>query len=641
MDAAGLLADLDEQQRLAVATPSTLVAVIASAGSGKTRVLTRRIAFRIADGTADARHTLALTFTREAAGELRRRLRRSGLREPVEAGTFHSVALSVLRQRWLDTDRPAPSIVNDPDRLLSEVAERIPLDTLRAEHSWSAALGVNAAGYVSAARAAGRRSGTGQERVADALDRYEQLKRRRGVIDLDDLLTMLTAAIEADAEFAGVVRWRFRHLLVDEAQDLNPAQYRLLRAILGESRDLFLVGDPTQAIYGFNGSDSSLLSDIDRHLPGVEVVRLPANHRCTPQIVTAGMHALRVTGQPADSVSARDDGGAVDIVVAADEVEEAARVADIVRRCDRGLVRNGHVAVLARTHHQLTALRTALERGGVPMRREALAAGTPLAAAVRTAAVLRSASQLRAWAHDVIELPPVTPGVPAAATAVAERTVAGVVLDFLRDQPLGDGAAFRSWVASTHPFAEPGDTDGAELLTFHAAKGREWHTVIVTGVETGLVPHRSATTIDARSEEARLLHVAFTRASDRLVVTRAQRRRGYARQESPFVAGLGELTRPAPTTGAPAGIVALGSGAVASPTARRLRRLEEWRVDMARSIAMLPAQVCSDADLTAIAAAAPSTVSELVAVTGFGPATASRHFDRIRAALDTADLVDR
>ena len=96
MDAQALLADLDERQRAAVVTPSTLVAVIAAAGSGKTRVLTRRIAYRIADGTADARHTLALTFTREAAGELRRRLRRLGLRDPVEAGTFHSVALGVL-----------------------------------------------------------------------------------------------------------------------------------------------------------------------------------------------------------------------------------------------------------------------------------------------------------------------------------------------------------------------------------------------------------------------------------------------------------------------------------------------------------------------------------------------------------------
>src|SRR5690606_14747633 len=181
-----------------------------------------------------------------------------------------------------------------------------------------------------------------------------------------------------------------------------------------------------------------------------------------------------------------------------------------------------------------------VERAGVRTRRDALAPGTPFADAVRMAAVLRSAAQLRAWDHDQIELPPPAPGLPSSAAADAERRVAAAVLDFLRDQPLGDGASFRGWVASTRPFAEAGDDEGVELLTFHGAKGREWHTVFVTGVETGLVPHRSATTVDGRAEEARLLHVAFTRASDRLVVTRAQRRRGYVRQESPLIAGLAE-----------------------------------------------------------------------------------------------------
>lgn len=630
--AAGLLADLDEQQRAAVTTPSTLVAVIAAAGSGKTRVLTRRIAYRVLSGTAEARHTLALTFTREAAGELRRRLRRSGLREPVEAGTFHAVALGVLRQRWADADRRAPTIVNDPDRLLGEVADGVPLDTLRAEHAWLAARGGAAGGYVAAARAAGRRTGTGHERVAAALERYEQLKRTRGVIDLDDLLPMLTAEIERDPEFAAVVRWRFRHLLVDEAQDLNPAQYRLLRAVLGVSRDLFLVGDPTQAIYGFNGSDATYLADVDRHLPGVEVIHLPANHRCTPQVVTAGMHALRVTGQPADAVSARDDGASVEFVVAADEHDEAAKVAELLRRVDRGLVRNGHVAVLARTHQQLTILRKAVERAGVRTRRDALAPGTPLAAAVRTAAVLRSAAQLRAWAHDQIELPPPAPGLPSSAAADAERRVAAAVLDFLRDQPLGDGASFRGWVASTRPFAEAGDDEGVELLTFHGAKGREWHTVFVTGVETGLVPHRSATTVDGRAEEARLLHVAFTRASDRLVVTRAQRRRGYVRQESPLIAGLAERCQAAPTVAPPPEVRAVS--AAGDVEAQRARRLAEWRRTTARATALLPDHICSDDDLAAIAAANPSSVGELVAVTTFGPATAAQHFAAIRAALD-------
>ena len=157
MDAQALLADLDERQRAAVVTPSTLVAVIAAAGSGKTRVLTRRIAYRIADGSADARHTLALTFTREAAGELRRRLRRLGLRDPVEAGTFHSVALGVLQQRWADTDRPAPTIVAQRERLIGELVEQSAVADVAAERTWAAARGIAADAYVAAARAASRR----------------------------------------------------------------------------------------------------------------------------------------------------------------------------------------------------------------------------------------------------------------------------------------------------------------------------------------------------------------------------------------------------------------------------------------------------------------------------------------------------
>jgi DNA helicase-2/ATP-dependent DNA helicase PcrA len=635
VDAERLLHDLDERQRAAVTTPSTLVAVVASAGSGKTRVLTRRIVYRVAVGTADAGHTLALTFTREAAGELRRRLRRSGLREPVEAGTFHSVALGLLRQRWFDTGRPAPAIINDPERLLAEVADGVPVPVLTTERSWLAARAVDAREYSAAARTNGRRAGANAAKVEAALLRYEVLKRRRGVIDLDDLISLLGADLENDAEFAAAVRWRFRHVLVDEAQDLNPAQFRLLRGVTAERNDLFLVGDPAQAIYGFNGSDPSLLADADVAFPGVEIIRLRSNHRCTPQVVGAGMHVLATAGLPAESTSARADGPGVELISGADEIDEAERVATVLGRVGHSLVRDGHVAVLARTHEQLALLRRTIEATGLPTRRTALAVGSPLAAAARHAAQLRSASQLRAWAHDVLETAP-DPGAPHEPDAEAQHRVASAVLDFLRDSPLGDGAAFRAWVATTHPFSDPGDADGIELLTFHAAKGREWHTVVVTGVETGLVPHRSAGTVDGRAEEARLLHVAFTRASDRLIVTRAERRRGYVRQLSPFLAGFADAT--AAAVPLPAHLPEAVAAAVPPPDATRLRveSLHAWRESTARATAMLPAQICSESDLAAIAASPPDSPAELAALGAFGPATAALHYDAIRAALDDA-----
>ncbi|CAN5641309.1 hypothetical protein BH24ACT5_BH24ACT5_31320 [soil metagenome] len=269
VDADDLLIDLDDRQRAAVTTPSTLVAVIASAGSGKTRVLTRRIAHRVASGSAHARHTLALTFTRQAAGELRRRLRASGLRDFVEAGTFHAVALDLLQQRWHDTDRRALTILNDRDRLLAEVVGDVSIATVSNERTWTAARGVPAGGYVAAAREAGHSAGVAPARVGDALVAYDAVKRRRGVIDLDDLLPLLERELRTDGAFAQAIRWRFRHVLVDEAQDLNPVQHRVLQHIVGDRRDLYFVGDPAQAIYGFNGSDPELLIDVDRHFPGV------------------------------------------------------------------------------------------------------------------------------------------------------------------------------------------------------------------------------------------------------------------------------------------------------------------------------------------------------------------------------------
>ena len=104
------------------------------------------------------------------------------------------------------------------------------------------------------------------------------------------------------------MRWRFRHVLVDEAQDLNPVQFRLLELVVGGRDDLYLVGDPAQAIYGFNGADPTLLADIAERLPGVEVIRLPTNHRSTPQIVAAGSHVLRSSGHAVEALASRPDG---------------------------------------------------------------------------------------------------------------------------------------------------------------------------------------------------------------------------------------------------------------------------------------------------------------------------------------------
>lgn len=641
VDADELIADLDADQRAAVTTESHLVAVIAGAGSGKTRVLTRRIAYRIATENADGRHTLALTFTREAAGEMRKRLKRLGLREPVEAGTFHSVMLGVLKQRWTDTERRPLTVVSDRRRLLGDTidaGDRRSLPAFLAEIDWASARGITANGYGSAARRAQRHPAPGVDRCAAVYADFETLKRRRGVIDFDDVLAHTIRDLRRDDDFADTVRWRFRHLLVDEAQDLNPLQHALVDLLRAGRDDLFLVGDPSQAIYGFNGADPTLLVDVETRFPGIEVIRLPVNHRSTPQIVAAGVHVLTATDQPSPLRSNRGDGPPAERLTADDETDEARRITQFVLGCDPNLIRSGEIAVLARTNAQLGPFADALGRAGVAVRRNANASGTPLQVAVRQASAMGSASRLRGWAHDVLDEPPprasrhhpTTTLDDTAATTdddQPERRVAAAALDFLREQPLADGATFRAWVATTNPFHDA-STDGVDLLTFHAAKGREWHTVIVSGVETSLVPHKSASTAAARAEEGRLLYVAFTRATDRLLVLSAARRGGYARSVSPFITDL-DTRQP-----------------VAAPPPRRVRArvdpllemLRKWRDDAARRADILPTQLCSDRDLSAIARVRPTNTADLAAVTSFGVITAERLAPQILELVRSVDV---
>ncbi len=331
-----------------------------------------------------------------------------------------------------------------------------------------------------------------------------------------------------------------------------------------------------------------------------------------------------------------------------DETAEAELVAERVARGDPNLVRSGGIAVLTRTNAQLTAFETAFEARGVAVRRPATASGSPLAAAIRDASANTSPSALRAWAHDTLDdiaaldtarsnleqlavtradpsRPSLRSGGPHAsqtreATASlrlveAERRVATSLLEFLRDQPRGDGAEFRSWIATTNPFDDR-STDGVELLTFHGSKGREWHTVFVTGLEASLMPHKSATTAEERAEEARLLYVAVTRATDELILTRAERRSGYARQPSPFIDEL-VLDEPPPIPVPKA----LRRVRDVDPT---LERLTAWRAESAMRAQVVPTQLLTDRDLAVIASAKPTSAEELDAATSIGLLTARR-----------------
>ena len=609
MTAASLLLALDSEQRAAVTAPADAVIVLAGAGSGKTTVLTRRIAHRIEDATADAEHTLAITFTREAAAQLKMRSPKG-----IHTGTFHAVAFSLLRQRLADLDKTIPTILTNRFGMMNEAVRGIGTRTTApealGEYEWMQARAVRVDDYPAAAAAA-KRSVQSPETLVRVFSEYEKLKKFRGVLDVGDLLSRATDEINRSVDYAGAVHWRFRHILVDEAQDMNPQQYAFLEALRGGRRDIFIVGDPLQAIYGWNGAEPSLFDNLPATLGGATVVHLRNNYRCSPVIVTAGLHVLNSNGVAADARSVKLDGEAITVHGFDDENLEASGIAALVASSRRGLARWNDIAVLVRTRVQRDLVVGALERADIQV--SSTGASAAIAPLLQEIAALTNRYALADWALELrISTDKDTP----------EHDLAVLVDEFLAEHPAGaaNGNMFMSWFNTSA--ARPGTDDGVEVLTFHSAKGREWHTVIIAGAEKGVLPHSSARTAGQKAEEVRLAYVAITRAAERLHITWAKQRNGRKANISPFVVGLplGETTRaPMPTE-----LREVAAGTAKETLAGSLRA---WRRERARRLGTTESAVCADALLARIADRCPTTPDELAEI--LGPLTAGALGDEL------------
>ncbi len=628
----GLLDGLTAEQRDAVTTAASPLCIIAGAGSGKTRVLTRRIAWHAMEGGIDPRRVLALTFTRRAAAELRNRTRRLGIREEVAAGTFHSAALAILRRFWDHTGRRHPTLL---DRRLSFLAAQHPkLDRsavadLDAEIGWARARLINPEDYCDAAAAARRRPSRGAEFVARAYAEYGDTKRLRRLIDFDDVLALCHATMQRETAFADAQRWRHRHLFVDEFQDVNPLQFAVLRSLFGPDSTLVVVGDPDQAIYGWNGAEPEFLDDIDRHLPGTAVVHLRTNFRSTPEILAAAGRILDKEPQPAARFR-----GDPPTLTAAEADREPAAVALAVRARHKPGAPWRHQAVLARTNAQLPAFRVALEAAGIPTRSRG------------EGALLR-----RPEIMDLVDRWPKT-GILAAVLA-DERSADGhreldeermamvdAFLAMARDHlALEPDATVDDFVSALRFDDRVGTaTDAVELATFHSAKGLEWPIVHLVGLEDGLVPISFARTRAARDEERRLLYVATTRAERELHVTWCpQRTVGGSLQRRPPSPWLDAFAGPdaEPVASPPVGVLREHVGEetpdidLTDLIAPVVASLEEWRTAAARAAKVAPGAVLSDDTLRRIAELRPGSLTELADVPGVGGAKARRFGPRL------------
>ncbi len=530
-----LLDGLTDAQAQAVTSTAESLCLIAGAGSGKTRVVTRRIAHRVREGTADPARILAITFTRKASGELRSRLAALGIRDRVAIGTFHSIAYAQLRQWWDDTGQRTPDLATSKVRLISPLLARGPEGAkvapieVASEIEWAKARLLTPDTYLEAAESLGRRPPLGAAQFADLFDRYEREKRRRNVVDFDDLLLRAAQAMTEDREFAARQNWRFRHVFVDEFQDVNPAQDLLLDGWLRGGADLCVVGDPNQAIYGWNGADPRFLEELPKRRPGTVVLRLDDNFRSSPEILTVADAVLGLGARNSPPLRANRPNGPVPVIhMCASDLEEARVVAQLIHDRHAARLAWKHCAVLVRTNAQLVVFEEAFRAAGVPFRvrsdgpflarpdvRSALneLVGRPntVALAERLVDIEEQAAELRSVG-------------PVGSTGTNDRADAleGLVRlghEFLAAEADATAAGFSSWLAATMTSRadEPvASHDAVELTTFHRSKGLEWPFVVIAGLERGLVPIGTNDDPGSLDEERRLLYVAVTRAEQEL-----------------------------------------------------------------------------------------------------------------------------
>jgi DNA helicase-2/ATP-dependent DNA helicase PcrA len=626
---------LNPPQREAVLHEGGPLLVLAGAGSGKTRVLTHRIAHLVGEGGVAPWSILAITFTNKAAGEMRERL--SVLVGPrareLWAGTFHAMCARMLRREAETAGYPRDfSIYDETDqiRVLRACYDDVGLDQKQMPPR-------GVLNRISDAKSrlrmpedlAAEATSFPDERVADLYRRYQDRLRAAGAMDFDDILMVAVQLLEGDAGIRARYQDRFEHVLVDEYQDTNHAQYRLVRVLAEPQQNVCVVGDDDQGIYSWRGADVGNILDFQRDYPGARAISLEQNYRSTGTILRAANAVVSRNSRRHHKKlwTDRGEGDPIRMVSCRDEREEALVVAGAVERALEAGEPLTELAVFYRTNAQSRAVEDTLVRRGVPyqviggprfyeraevkdllaylravanpmdevavarllgapkrgigpacverLRDFALAQGVPVADAIGHGEMIAglSAKQRRELADTAALLSllrdldasgnPVDGVMDAAldgsgirAALEEERTVeAQGRLETLRElvvvaadyQARTGEPTLRGFLEEISLYADADEiareSGQVTLMTIHNAKGLEFDTVVIIGMEEGLFPHqRSMESPDALEEERRLFYVGITRARKRLVLAHADTRALYGgrdyRMPSRFLAEI-------------------------------------------------------------------------------------------------------
>jgi DNA helicase-2/ATP-dependent DNA helicase PcrA len=551
-----LLDALDPEQRQAAEIAEGPLLIVAGPGTGKTRTLTHRLASLVAERGVPPEELLALTFSRRAAAELEERLAAllSGAAGGIRVATFHGLGLQLVRERAADLGLPPEPRVADAVERLATAVELFGVPEKEAARLLA---------EIDAERRELQR-GSNSASPSEPSDRaaaFEAALARRGLLDFDSLLSWPVALFDRRPELAEEYRRRYRHVSIDEYQDIDALQYALVRHLVPPGGNLCAIGDPDQSIYGFRGAEVSFFLRFGEDFPGTRRVLLPRNYRSTSAIVDLATAAIRPQSLvPGRALAAVDRGACERVVVreAASERAEAEQVAETLEQLlggtsayafDSGRVGPGRrpelsfadLAVLYRTDAQAAPLMEAFGRAGIPFQKRS---HRPLGEQAGAGALRRRLEEWRSLGTDLTA--------PASVESLLDRAArelgqpgAAELLRPLAARCGDDLGIFLAVLAEgTEVDAWDPRAERVSLLTLHAAKGLEWPVVFLVGCEDGLLPLSWGGTGGDTAEERRLFFVGLTRARSRLFLSYSRRRsagaEGGEARPSPFLAGLPE-----------------------------------------------------------------------------------------------------
>ncbi|MQW75595.1 AAA family ATPase [Nocardioides sp. dk4132] len=668
-----LLAALDPEQRRVAEALRGPVRVLAGAGTGKTRAITHRIAYGVATGVYAPSEVLAVTFTTRAAGEMRQRLRTLGA-GPVQARTFHSAALRQLRYFWPRAyGTELPTLIESKMGLLAGAARRQRIQTdqallrdLASEIEWAKVSNVHPDDYAKVALQRGRTvTGQDPETVGRVFGSYEEVKRGQGRMDMEDVLLLTAGLLAEDERVAAQVRQQYKWFVVDEFQDVSPLQSALLDLWLGGRNEICVVGDPAQTVYSFAGANADYLREFPRKHTGTTSIELVRNYRSTPEIVGAANTLLAGSGSEGVQLrSQRPAGPAVTYTQHSDEVAEAEAVAaQVLRLRDAGRPL-GEVAILFRINAQSETFEEALAARAIPYvvrgaarffdRPEIREAVTRIRGAARSGEGSEPAETVRAilagmgWTPEA----PTTRGQTrdrweswqALVDQAAEFAAAGGGLDAFVDDLDRRAAEQHAPVAA-----------GVTLATFHAAKGLEWDSVFLCGLQDGTMPITYAESPAEIEEERRLLYVGMTRARLDLALSWAQARnpggrgsRKPSRFLDPLLPDSARAPEPRLRRSKVASCRECGKPLMTGLEKKRGRcedcpasydealfeRLREWRKDRAAEESVPAFVIFTDATLQLIAEQKPRTPQALLKIGGIGQSKLDRFGEDVLALVE-------